>query len=47
MDMSLSKVQEIVKDRKPGILHCMESQRVEHYLVKEQQILIFVGRILS
>ena len=47
MDISLSKVQEIVKDRKPGILHCMDSQRVEHYLVKEQQIFIFVGRILS
>ena len=28
MDMNLSKVWEIVKDRKPGVLQSMESQRV-------------------
>ena len=27
-DMSLSKLQEIVKDREPGVLQSMESQRV-------------------
>ena len=28
MDMNLSKVQEVVKDRKPGVLQSMGSQRV-------------------
>ena len=30
MDMSLSKLQEMVKDRKPGVLQSMGSQRVRH-----------------
>ena len=30
MDMSLSRLRELVKDRKPGILQSMGSQRVEH-----------------
>ena len=30
MDMSLSKLQELVMDRKPGVLQCMGSQRVRH-----------------
>ena len=30
MDMSLSKLQEIVKDRKAGLLQSMRSQRVGH-----------------
>ena len=30
MDMSLSKLQELVMDRKPGMLQSMESQRVRH-----------------
>ena len=30
MDMSLSKLQEIVKDRKPGMLQFIESLRVGH-----------------
>ena len=30
MDMSLSKLQELVKDRKPGVLQSMGSQRVGH-----------------
>ena len=30
MDMSLSKLREIVKDRKPGVLRLMGSQRVRH-----------------
>ena len=30
MDISLSKLQEIVKDRKPGVLQFMGSQRVGH-----------------
>ena len=30
MDMTVSKLQEIVKDRKPGVLQFMGSQRVGH-----------------
>ena len=30
MDMSLSKLQEVVEDRKPGVLQSMGSQRVGH-----------------
>ena len=30
MDMSLSKLWKMVKDRKPGVLQSMESQRVTH-----------------
>ena len=30
MDMSLSKLQELVMDRKPGVLKSMRSQRVRH-----------------
>ena len=29
-DMSLSKLQEMVKDRKPGVLHFMGLRRVGH-----------------
>ena len=35
--MSLSKLQEIVKDRKPGVLQSMELQRVRQDLATEQQ----------
>ena len=37
MDMSLSKLQEIVKDRKPGMLPSMGSQRLRHDWVTVQQ----------
>ena len=37
MDMSLSKLGETVKDRKPGMLQFMGSQRVGYDLVSEQQ----------
>ena len=37
MDMSLSKLQEIVKDREAGMLQSMGSQRVGHDLATEQQ----------
>ena len=37
MDMSLSKLWEIVKDKKPGMLQSMGSQRIRHYLATEQQ----------
>ena len=37
MDMSLSKLQEIVKDPKPGALQPMELQRVWHDWATEQQ----------
>ena len=37
MDMSLSKLWEIAKDGKPGMLQSVGSQRVRHDLVIEQQ----------
>ena len=37
MDMSLSKLQEIVKTEKPGVLQSTGSQRVGHNLATEQQ----------
>ena len=37
MDMNLSKLWEIVKRRKPGMLEYMGSQRVGHDLATEQQ----------
>ena len=37
MDMSLGKLWEMVKDREPGVLQSMGSQRVGHNLVTEQQ----------
>ena len=37
MDMSLSRLQEIVKDRKPSVLQSMGLQRVRHDWVTEQQ----------
>ena len=30
MDMSLSKLWELVKDRKPGVLQSLGSQRIRH-----------------
>ena len=36
MDMSLSKLWEMVKDREAGLLQPMESQRVGHDLATEQ-----------
>ena len=37
MDMSLSKLQEIVKEEKPGGLQSMGLQRVGHVLATEQR----------
>ena len=37
MHMRLSNLQEIVKDRNPGVLHFLGSQRVGHNLPPEQQ----------
>ena len=37
MDMSLSKLWEIVKTGKPGVLQSIESQRIRHDLEVEQQ----------
>ena len=37
MDMSLSKLWEMVKDRKPGMLQSMGLQRVGHDLATEKQ----------
>ena len=40
MDMSLSRLWEMVKFRKPGVLKSMASQRVRNDLVTEQQLYI-------
>ena len=37
MDMSLSNLWETAKDREASLLRSMESQRVRHDLVTEQQ----------
>ena len=37
MDMGLSKLREIVKDREPDVLQSMVLQRVGHNLVTEKQ----------
>ena len=37
MDMSLSRLQEMVRTGKPGMLQSIGSQRVRHDLVTEQQ----------
>ena len=37
VDMNLSQLREIMKDRKPGVLQSMGSQRVGHNLATEQQ----------
>ena len=37
MDMGLGELQELVMDREPGMLRFMESQRVGHDSVSEQQ----------
>ena len=37
MDMNLSKLQEIVKDRKPNVLQSIGLQIAGHDLVTEQQ----------
>ena len=41
MDMSLSKLWELVKDRKPGMLQSMGLQRVGHDLETEQQKMVW------
>ena len=40
-DMNLSKLQETVKDREPGVLQSMGSQRIGLNLVTEQQQQLF------
>ena len=37
MDMNLSKLQETMEEREPGMLQAMVSQRVRHDLATEQQ----------
>jgi len=37
MDMNLSKLREMVRNRRPGVLWFMGSQRVGHDLLTEQQ----------
>ena len=46
MDMSLGKLQEMMRARKPGMLQSLGSQRVRHNGVTEQQsfvVLIYVA----
>ena len=38
VDVNLSQLREIMKDRKPGVLQSMGSQRVGHNLATEQQL---------
>ena len=44
-DKSLSKLWEIVKDRDPGMLQSMGSQRVGHDLATEQRVCMSLGYI--
>ena len=45
MDMSLSKLWELVMDRDPGVLQSMGSQRTGHNWATEQQVLERIGCI--
>ena len=47
MDMSLSKLWELVLDRRPGVLQSMGSQRVRHGCATEQQQSLVMMSILS
>ena len=47
MDMSLSKLQELVMDRKPGVLQSMGSQSVRHDWVTELNWLSGINSFLS
>ena len=38
VDVNLSQLRERMKDRKPGVLQSMGSQRVGHNLATEQQL---------
>ena len=42
IDMSLSKLQEMVKDREVCVLQSMGSQTVRHDLATEQQIFLYL-----
>ena len=43
MDMNLSKVQEMVKSREPGVLQSTGSKRVGHDLTTEEQLKVPLG----
>ena len=45
MDMSLSKLREIVKDRGPGVLLSLGLQRNRYSLVVEQQYHIQIAKV--
>ena len=47
VDMSLSKLREIVKDREACMLQSMGSQRVEHDLATEQKQKSYLGVCLG
>ena len=44
MDMSLSKLREMVKDREPGVLQSMGLQRIGHSLATEQVHVSEIGK---
>ena len=44
MNLNLSKLQDTVKDRKPGVLRSMGSQRAGHGLAAEQQQLFIFDK---
>ena len=47
IDMSLSKLQELVMDRKPGVLKSMRSQRVRHDWATELNLILTVRTRIS
>ena len=49
VDMNLDKLQEMVRDREPGMLQSMGSQRVRHdWMIEQQQAGVGeMGRCLS
>ena len=46
MDMSLSKLWEMVKDREPGMLQSMGLKRVRNNLVNEQQWQLYESTVI-
>ena len=47
MDVSLSKLQEMVKDREAGVLQSMGSQRERHNLATKQHHLFILLQLLK
>ena len=47
MDINLSELLEIVKDRNPGVLQSIMLQRVRHDLATEQNVIWYIPRMIS